>query len=533
MSIFDRILSRWGYFKTEQVTNPAMWLRRTAGTEKFRLPSGELYKNQAELYQRLSWVHSAVNVVSSSCATTRFAVKKLKGEEEEEIQNHPFELLLRKPNPLMSRFEFIQSTVGYHMLTGNAYWWLNRPNPNAPPIEMWVIPSNKIRPVPDERLYLRGYMYDPGDGQEIPLDLHEVAHFKRFHPLNPFVGLSPIEAIAVIAVSDMESQKWNAKLYGENNARLPGILAFKDPIVDSEWDRLMAEVDENAKKRNIMMMRGVGEGGIDWIQATLSKQDMEFLAGRKFTKEEIYGIYAPGLASMLDVNATEANAKTGRATFSEYGLWPLMVSIAEKVTNDVLPAYGPDLIGEFDDIRYTDRALELQEIETAAKVMTIDELRNKFYQLDELDDDRGEMLVAQIGAAPVSVGDSEGEESPIPAPDIFKPREPEASSEEEGEEVAEDQAAKGEMGKWRRFCLGRVKSGKGMRPFESQHIPLELKAEVMGMLAEAKTVGDVNAIFDAAEGEHFADYGDFAELVGALNEATRALREKGESDGDE
>jgi hypothetical protein len=121
------------------------------------------------------------------------------------------------------------------------------------------------------------------------------------------------------------------------------------------------------------------------------------------------------------------------------------------------------------------------------------------------------MLVAQIGAAPVSVGDSEGEESPIPAPDIFKPRQPEASQDEEGEEVADDQAAKGEIQQWRRFCLGRVKTGKPMRPFESKYIPLELKAEVMGMLVDAETSADVNAIFDAAEGEHLADYGDFGD----------------------
>ena len=536
MSIFDRIFERMGYSKTEAIANPAQWMAATAGVEKYLIPTGEMYRNQAELYQRLSWVNMAVNIVSSSCAVTPFEVKKLIGEEEEGIKNHPFENLLRKPNPLMSRYEFLQATIAYQSLTGNAYWWLNRPGgPTQEPLEIWIIPPNKIRPEPDEKLYLKGYIYEPGDGTKYPLELHEIVHFKRFHPLNSFVGLSPIEAIAVAAAGDMESQKWNTELYGENNARLPGILAFADSYPPSDWEKMQAEVDKNARDRNIMMMQNVGPDGVNWMQAAMSQKDMEFLAGRKFTKEEIYGIFAPGLASMLDVNATEANANTGRATFSEYCLWPLMVSISEKVTNDVLPTYGPELVGEFEDIRYTDKAMELSEQEQAAKFKTINEMRNDYYQLEPFDDDdpRGKMLVAQIGAAPVSMGDEgEGDMEPIPAPEIFQPRQPEAESAEERGQVADDQAAKGDLGKWKRMCLGRVKAGKDLiRPFESEHIPLQLKAEILGMLSDANTAADVTAIFEAVEAEQFADYGGFGDLVDALGEATKALREKGDGNG--
>jgi hypothetical protein len=50
------------------------------------------------------------------------------------------------------------------------------------------------------------------------------------------------------------------------------------------------------------------------------------------------------------------------------------------------------------------------------------------------------------------------------------------------------------------------------------------------MLADAKTAADVTAIFEAVEAEQFADYGGFGDLVAALGEATKALREKGVSD---
>ena len=111
MGILDNIASRLGYFKTMDVDDPAPWLLATAGAEKYSMPTGELWRNQAELYQRLSWVQIAVSTVSQSVAGVPFSVKTLVDEEEQEITNHPFELLLNKPNPLMSRFEFLEATA--------------------------------------------------------------------------------------------------------------------------------------------------------------------------------------------------------------------------------------------------------------------------------------------------------------------------------------------------------------------------------------------------------------------------------------
>ncbi|GAF89973.1 unnamed protein product, partial [marine sediment metagenome] len=245
-----------------------------------------------------------------------------------------------------------------------------------------------------------------------------------------FVGLSPIEAIATVAVGDLKMQEWNTRLFAENNARLPGILAFADPINDSDWVKLKKDSEDNAKRRQIMMMRNVGKGGVQWLQNTMSQKDMEFLAGREFTKEEIFGIYAPGLASMLDVNATEANAISGRATFNEYCLWPILVSMAEKITNNVLPAYGEDLRGEFKDIRFVDRELKLKEQQEYSKTHTIDEVRMEFYGQEELGDLRGQMFPVQI--APVKLDGEAGAEA-----------EPEPEAEEVEPEAAEIEPAEG------------------------------------------------------------------------------------------
>ncbi len=89
-----------------------------------------------------------------------------------------------------------------------------------------------------------------------------------------------------------------------------------------------------------MLLHGVGDGAIQWVQNTMTAEDAQFLQSRTFTKEEVYGMLAPGLASILAVNATEANAKAGKTTLMEYAIWPMLVMMAQRITSDILPAYG-------------------------------------------------------------------------------------------------------------------------------------------------------------------------------------------------
>ena len=425
--------------KAAPISDPPAFLRADAVAEQYSIPDRSLPEAQLELYQRLTWVQIAVSTVASIGATTAFNVLQLAGEDTSDIPNHPFELLLRRPNPLNSRAEFLEGTLAYYALTGNAYWWLNKVGSTV--AELWLLPPHKVQPVPDGRQYLRGYLYDTGQGTPIPLELAEVVHFRRFHPLNSFVGLSPIEALAVVATGDMAAQKWNTNFFDKNNAKVPGILGFRDPIPDPDWDRMKRDIKEEygGTKRSLMMMRGMGDG-VQWISTAMSQGDMQFLEGRTFTKEEIFAIYAPGLSSMLAVNATEANSVSGKRTFIEYGVWPHLVRIAEKITNDLLPLYGPNLVGEFEDIRVTDKQLELAEISAYSQTHTVDEVRSKYYQDDPLGDDRGNLLVTEVGKG-LTPADPNPEPPPAPvimAPAAGQQQEDEGSTGDDSEDMQED-----------------------------------------------------------------------------------------------
>jgi len=460
--VLDRYMAR-----KAQVQYPA-WLLAAAEVEKYNLPNMDMPQKQAELYQRLSWVRIAVGVVAKAAASVPLEVLREIGEEAEGIPNHPFELLLKRPNPMRSRFEFLEATFLYYQLTGNAYWWLNRANENAPPDEMFVMPSHRIRPVPDGNMALKGYLYDPGDGREIPLEPWEVVHFKQFNPFSRYLGMSPIEAFATVAVGDMAQQKWNTQFYADDNAKIPGVLSFADPIQDSDWLKLQEEVKEQGKKRNMLMLRNTGQGGVAWTAMNLSQKDMEFLAARSFNRQEIYDIYAPGLNQWLAPDTNNANSRSGRDAFYELAIFPLHTAHAETVANKILPAYADNLTAQFEDVRPKDQALELQKQQAYAQVHTIDEIRAMFYQTDALGDERGFLLPAEVTKS----GGAGGFDVGLPGRDVVQPEQPQDDDDEQAAKMRE-------RDQFRRFAQKRMDEGKPekIEAFEFEHLdPSEVRA---------------------------------------------------------
>jgi HK97 family phage portal protein len=400
--------------KTTQAKYP-QWLLETAGREQYNLPNPSVYANQADLYRRLSWVLAAVMHVASEAALTTFSVEKLEGEDSKEIKNHPFELRIRRPNDLDSRYEFLYGTVAMKKLTGNAYWWMNRTNENAEPDELWLIPSHMIKPLPDKQMYVKNFLYYPGNGMEIALEPWEVVHFRSFNPFSRFLGLSAIESLALTAQATFGMQKYSNKVYNESGGRPPAFILFAEMINDDQWDKIKTDTRKAAVEKDFMMLRGTGSGDVKLLQNAMSQKDMEFLGEMTANREEIFTVLAPGLSSMLDVSATEANALAGRATFRERAVYPELGAIAEKISNSILPAYGENLYGEFEDIRWSDKAQELLETTEYSKTHTIEEIRKKYYKDEPLGDERDDLIPSQLKpAGPFGAQSPPEQSAPVP-----------------------------------------------------------------------------------------------------------------------
>lgn len=488
------------------------WQLQTADAESYTLPDPSVYENQADLYRVLSWVLLAIDITASSAALTPFSVARIiAGKEPKDIPNHEFELLLNHPNELDSRFEFLYATIAFYRLTGNAYWWLNSKDKDTPPDEMWFIPSSMIIPVPDKYMYLRGYMYYPGTGAEIFLEPHQIVHFKRFNPLSRFVGLSAVESIALVAGGDLGMQQYNTTLFANNNGRLPSVMTFEQMIADPTWEKIKSDTRDAAKNREMLMLRGVGQGGVNWLQNAVTQREMEFIEGRKFNKEEIMTTLAPGSYTMLSENATQANSVVGRASFNELTVYPMHVMMNEKITNSILPRYGGrQLVGCFEDVRVTDKDMKLREQEAFERSHTMKEVREEIYGDDPLGDERDDLLVSQVGASSGGIT----EPAPVePVNNVTPDNVMEETPDEEPQDNEANKAMRDDLARYQRKAIKRI--GQAVK-FDSDNIPEYVRNQIESELPACKTEDDVRHVFASV---NKIDESRVALTVSAIREA--------------
>lgn len=333
----------------------------------------------ARVYAASPWVYVAVSRIAEAAALVPLRVYALKNEQRIEVTRHPLEQLLEAPNPLMSRFELFETTIGCLELAGNAYWFLAG-DARGQPVEIWPLQPDRVRIVPDPARYVKGYVYEL-DGQQIPLAAEEVVHFKRWHPGNDYYGLSALEAARLAIGSDRAMAEWNHNTFGQDNGVPAGIVAIKDFVSDADFERIKREWRQSygGGQRRTAFLRG---GAVEWQHIGLSHHELDFLKGRAAHRDEILNIFGIPLG-MISEQATEANATVAERVFIERTLYPKLVRLSMKISQDMLPFWDAPgaSIAEFEDIRPTDVHARLEEIRTAYPVLSINEIRARFYAL--------------------------------------------------------------------------------------------------------------------------------------------------------
>jgi hypothetical protein len=573
MGLLDNFLMRMGYNKAAPKSPPGEMLSMAEGY-RWEVPSAYEAEKQARLYATLTWISTAIDHSANIAATGLYSVKQVADEpgggDDTDLPNHDFEKLMRKPNPMQSRGEFLRDAFTMYRVTGNLYLYLNAPAEGVAPLELWIVPTQMMRPLPDGNSYILGYEFTaPGKAPEF-VEPWKICHLKTANPNNPFVGLSALQSLAIDAYADLAQQKWNAAFFDKNNAKLPSILAFKAMVGEPEWQKIKAERDREwsgTNRTGVTLLRGVGDS-LQLLQATATQEQMEFLESRAFTRGEIYGKLAPGLDSILAINATEANAKIGKAILIEFGVWPVLSQIGEKFSSDILPLYGENLIGAFDDIR----PLEVAEEE---KFFTINEIRQRRYKagplfLDESQaaalaedmaqeaennalaveqlgqarpkpapfgkadmppaakpgktekpkggkqlDPRGLMFVAPIGPQTPLAGDPTAPPPKPPAPPPMQAGGPPGA--EKDEPQPDPAAVKAELEAWERLAVKHLATGYDFRP---RSLDVFTVGRIKTALKSAQTAAAVKAVFAAERG------GDetLRDLTAALREAAAAVK---------
>ena len=353
-SFFERVVGIFGSSSdNKQVGNMVGY---------FNVPSqAKQYKYQdlaSEGYLKNAIVYRCVNEISKGISAVPF---KIFNKNEEVVEQHPIIEVLNKPNPLQSRSEFMNSLVGFLMLSGNAYV-LKIGADNRPPKELHLLRPDRIevkgsnRPIPESYEYrVNGkteaiYPVDSDSGAS------ELKHIKLWHPLDDYYGCSPLSAAAVEIDQHNLASKHNINLL-DNGARPSGAVVFKPKddtgmnvnLTESQRQQLLTDLNnrftgaQNAGRPLLL------EGDFDWKEMGLSPKDMDFLNLKHMSATDIamcFGVPSQ-LVGVPDAQ-TYANVAEARLALYEETIIPLLKKIESDLNEWLVPLYGDDLHMHFD-----------------------------------------------------------------------------------------------------------------------------------------------------------------------------------------
>jgi HK97 family phage portal protein len=349
------------------------------------------YENFAkEGYNANVWTNRCIKAIAEGAASVPWMLyqKDSKGELKE-LTAHPLLDLLEKPNEFTSKQEFVEGLLSFLLISGNGFIHMNGPSDNAPPKELWVLRSDRIKIIPHSTEWISQYLYTIGD-QKTYLDRKRVAHVKYFNPLDDFYGLSPIQVAARGIDNDNAANAWNNSLL-TNGARPGGALVTENSLSEGQFDSLKNELDSNYRGSKNAGKPMILEGGLKWQEMSLNPRDMEFIGAKKMSILEICAAFGvPPEIVGYGEQKTYSNYQEARKALYVEGVLPNLDRITDKLNASVVPFFGDNLV-----LAYNKDAIEaLQENRDSVYKRANDSYKAELLTRDEAREEMGYTLKA-------------------------------------------------------------------------------------------------------------------------------------------
>lgn len=256
-----------------------------------------------------TWVAKCVKTNADIFASTNIPLYKSDGAGKETlITKHPVLDLLDDVNPYITRYELMWRLSAHLDLNGNEYWFMVR-NKNGAPFEIIPLQPARTTPIPDRNMYVRGYEFQPDEGDPIIIPVENIIHFKNYNPFSDIVGMSTIEFSRNLIYTDKYAALWNKNFF--KNSAIPGVViktpaALTKPDIKRIRDQWMQEYGgPNRSGKPAVMHSGTD---VQVIQSTMA--DMQMIELRTKNRDDIMRMFGVNAVLLGDLDkVTYASAK--------------------------------------------------------------------------------------------------------------------------------------------------------------------------------------------------------------------------------
>lgn len=296
-----------------------------------------------EAYMRNVIAFRSVSMVAEAAGGVSWRALDAKGQSID----HPALKLISHPNPSADASSLIEAMVSHRLIGGNAYLLATG---DKAPLELHLLRPDAVQVIAGNNGMPKAYRYNNAGGHtdfavNSVSGTSRVLHWKRFHPLDQWYGLSPVEAAAYSIDQHNQAGEWNQALL-QNGARPSGALVVKGEgasgfLSETQYQRLREQVDSQFSGSANAGRPLLLEGGLDWKEMSVSPKDMDFINTKHSAARDIalaFGV-PPQLLGIPGDN-TYSNLQEARLALWEQTILPLLDNLARSFTRWLLPMYG-------------------------------------------------------------------------------------------------------------------------------------------------------------------------------------------------
>ncbi len=302
--------------------------------------SGEIVNSHTAMQQ--ASVNACVRLISSSIASMSPILYVKSGTGRQEAFAHPLHRILTlEPSTDCSAFTMWDCFMGSILLTGNGYLEISR-NAAGMVTGLWCLHPHQTTAY---RLTDGSLMYRTTDGlsagaaRELPAK--NVIHVPWF-TTNSVVGVSAIENARNCIGAAIAMDKHTGRFFA-NGATPSGVLSTIQKVKAEDKTKMRAEWEELQSGANQHRV-AVLDQDLKFQQISISNEDSQFLESRKYTREEIAGLFGLQPSQIGDVSRVAGETFAAQQlTFLTDCLRPWLNKIKQELTRKLLvglPTYS-------------------------------------------------------------------------------------------------------------------------------------------------------------------------------------------------
>ena len=267
----------------------------------FGLSFNNISSYSSQQSMRLSAVYSAVNQISNSCALLPVLIYRVDGEKKTITKHNVGKLLNRKPNGIMTHFNFFKMMIESVMLRGEAFAYIER----------------------DERLKVKALHYIDADnvtvvkqkgelkyiisGQPAAVDAVNMIHLYQHIDANTMRGISVIKYASLTLGNASDAEKHSSNFF-KSGANLSGIIKASASLTNEQKKQIRESWSTAFSGNNNDVSVAILPQGLEYQPISVSPEDAQLLDSRKYEVVEIARFFNISPVKLFDLTNSSYNS---------------------------------------------------------------------------------------------------------------------------------------------------------------------------------------------------------------------------------